>query len=351
MVKIIFDKKVLFNLDKKLLLILPIIAGAMWGSGGVFVRELANSGFNSVTIFSTCIIVSAIILFFYLLIFNRDAFKIKIKDSWLFIGTGILGSLLLNICYNEAAFTLPLSLASLLLGLAPVFALGFAIFLFKEKITYKKLICLLITLFGCLFVSGLLESSSGFHLCYYGLIFGLCAAVSRAIYGIFSKLASDKGYQTITVVFYTFLITAICSAPFTDWNAFGTYLVSNPLPDTLIVILHSVITSILPYFLFSIALKNMEAGKTTILCCGAEPLSATLFGVLLYLEIPSVLNIIGMVICVVGLALLVKYTTPTDDVGEDDYHRSTEGHYSSKFSVYGISTQLKRNIAKLMRSI
>ena len=81
MVKIIFDKKILFNLDKKLLLILPIIAGAMWGSGGVFVRELANSGFNSVTIFSTCIIVSAIILFFYLLIFNRDAFKIKIKDS------------------------------------------------------------------------------------------------------------------------------------------------------------------------------------------------------------------------------------------------------------------------------
>lgn len=65
--------------------------------------------------------------------------KIKLKDLWIFVSSGILGILGLNICYNEAVKQLSLSLSAVLLSLSPIFVLIFANIFFKEKITVKKL--------------------------------------------------------------------------------------------------------------------------------------------------------------------------------------------------------------------
>ena len=148
-------------MNKKLILFLPIIAGIFWGSGGVFVRTLNSYGMDSITIFASRITLATILLFIALLLFDKESLKIKIKDLWLFIGTGILGVMLLNLSYNEAAFTITLSLAAVLLGLAPIFAIIFSAILFKEKITSKKIICIILALFGCVLVSGILENGSG----------------------------------------------------------------------------------------------------------------------------------------------------------------------------------------------
>lgn len=291
-------------MDKRLIVILPIISGAMWGLGGVFVRTLNSFGFNSVSILSTRVFGATLLLFFLLFTFDRKSLKIKLKDLWLFVGSGLLGTLMLNLCYNEAAFTLSLSLASLLLSLAPIFALILSSILFKEIITSKNIICLIIALFGCLLVSGLFESSNGFTWSTQGIIFGLCSALFWALYGIFSKLASNKGYSTFTIIFYSFLLISICLVPFTQWGLFATFLTTNPLWNFPFATVHSVFTSILPYFLFSIALTKMGNGKVTILCSGAEPTSATIFGALIFAEYPSILNLIGIVITIIAISLL-----------------------------------------------
>ena len=48
----------------------------------------------------------------------------------------------------------------------------------------------------------------------------------------------------------------------------------------------------------------MENGKVSILAGGGEPMAAVLFGVLFFMEIPSALNLAGLVITVVALSLL-----------------------------------------------
>lgn len=294
-----------FNMDKRLLLILPILSGICWGTGGVFVRILNAIGFNSVSILSTRVFVGTLMLFVILLIFDRDALKIKLKDIWLFAGSGLLGTLLLNLCYNEANFTSLLSLAALLLSLAPIFALVFSAILFNEKITSKKVLCLIIALFGCLLVSGFLESS-GFKWSAYGVIFGLGSALFWAAYGVFSKLASNKGYSTFTIIFYSFFFISIVLAPFTQWNLFANFLASNPIDNSVLAIVHSLLACVLPYFLFSAALSKIENGLASIINSGAEPIAATVFGALLFAEIPSVLNILGIIITLVALSLLIK---------------------------------------------
>ena len=296
--------------NKKLILLFPIISGIMWSSGGVFTRVLHNYGFGNISIFSTRVILATIILFVVLLIFDRESFKIDIKDIWLFVGCGLIGTLFLNICYNEAAFTVSLSLASLLLGLAPIFALFISAIIFKEKITSIKIVCLILALFGCLLVSGILENS-GLSWSVHGLIFGFASALFWALYGIFSKLATNKGYSTLTIIFYSFLLNSIVLTPFTDWNLFTNFLISNPQTNILVIFAHSIFTSILPYFLFSFALEYIDNGLATMLCSGAEPTSATLWGALLFSEYPSILNLIGIIITIIALSLLTYYSNET----------------------------------------
>lgn len=303
-------------MDKKIIFILPILSGVLWGCGGVFVRTLKSFGFNSPSILATRVLLALIILFILMLLFDKDSLKIKLKDIWLFIGSGIFGTLGLNLCYNEAALSVSLSLAALLLSLAPIFALIFSAILFKEKITHSKICCLIIALFGCLFVSGLLENT-GFLWSTRGIIFGLLSAVFWALYGVFSKLASNKGYSTFTIIFYSFLMLLISLTPFTDWILFKSFLTSNPQINIPIAIMHSVFTSVLPYYLFSYALTKIENGKVTILCSGAEPISATFFGAIFFLEYPSILNIIGIILTITGLSFLIKLSIKEEETSEN----------------------------------
>lgn len=293
-------------MNKKLILFLPIISGIFWGSGGVFVRILNNFGLDSITIFSSRVSLATIILFIGLILFNRDALKIKLKDIWLFVGSGIFGVMLLNLCYNEAAFTLTLSLAAVLLSLAPIFAIIFSAFIFDEKITTKKIICIILAILGCMLVSGVLESGSGLTLSSKGIIFGVLSAVFWALYGIFSKIATNKGYSTFTTLFYSFLLINIFLLLPTDWSMFESFIISNPVNNSVFALLHSLFTSILPYLLFTLSLKYIENGKASILCSGAEPLSASMFGLIVFSESLSYLNIIGIFITIFAISLLTS---------------------------------------------
>ncbi len=294
--------------NKKLIVFFPIIAGILWGSGGVFVRILYNFGFGNVSIFSSRVILATILLFIILLIFDRKSLEIDLKDIWIFIGTGLIATLLSNIFYNESTFYVSLSFASLLVGFSPVFALIISVILFKEKLSLNKVICLIIAFFGCLLVSGILETSSGFKWSSWGVLTGLIAALSWAVYGIFSKIAFDKKYSTFTIMFYSFLLCSIFLAPISQWDLFGTFIKTNITYSTIFLFVYAVFTVIVPYFFFSFALKYMDNGEATILYGGSEPIAATILGALIFAEYPSILNLIGIIITIIALSLLVKST-------------------------------------------
>ena len=122
---------------KKMYSILPILSGICFGSAGIFVRDLSKT-MNSTTIISSRIIYAVIILGLWILISSPEYLKIKLKDIWIFIGAGILGTLGLNICYNFSINELTLSLSAVLLSLAPIFVIILAFFFFHESITVKK---------------------------------------------------------------------------------------------------------------------------------------------------------------------------------------------------------------------
>ena len=289
---------------KKIAVLFPIISGGLWGSAGIFIRKLSDFGLNSYTIISSRVLIALIILFIGILILDKSLLKIKLKDAWVFMASGILGMLGLNFCYNESVNHLSLSLAAVLLSLSPIFVIFIAAILFKEKITLRKISCMLLAILGCILASGLLENNTGMKLSAIGILIGLLSAFFYALYSVVSKIAMGKGYEALTITFYSLLTLEIVLLPFTDWNILKDFVISSPVNNSIFMLLHSVFTSVLPYVLYTVSLSYIEAGKTSILAAGGEPISAMLLGMLFFSEVPTILSLIGLILTIVALSLL-----------------------------------------------
>ena len=168
------------NKMKKIYLILPILAGIMFGSSGIFVRTLTQNGIDQPTLLFLRFSIAIVPILIAILLTDRELFKIELKDIPLFLACSlcILG---LNLCYNQSMNTVPLSLAAVLLSIAPIYVLVIAYFLFGEKITSKKLVCMILAIFGCILMTGVLESNIA-NISIYGIILGVGAGVFWAIY-------------------------------------------------------------------------------------------------------------------------------------------------------------------------
>lgn len=291
---------------KRFISILPVTAGVLWGSAGVFVRKLNDFGMDGYTILSTRMMVATVFLFIAIGLYKHSLLKINLKDLWIFAGTGLLGIMGLNYFYNEAVGEITLSLAAILLSMAPVFVMILSAFIFKERITIKKVNCLILAIVGCTLASGIFETASGtgLQVSVRGIVMGLLSGFFCALYGIFSKIAANREYSTYTILFYSLLLCSIVLFPVTDWKIFISFIEDAPLQNTVFAVAHSACTSILPYLFYSIALLYMENGKVSILAGGGEPIAAVVFGVLFFSEIPTVLILIGLVITIIALSFL-----------------------------------------------
>lgn len=283
--------------------IMPIISGICFGSAGIFVRELSEN-MNSTSIISSRILIAILLLGLWIAVRYPMNFRIKLKDSWIFVGAGVLGTLGLNLCYNFSINELSLSLAAVLIALAPIFVMVFAFFMFHEAITAKKVISIILALVGCVLTSGILENNASMHWSWIGILVGSASAGFYALYSIFSKVGMKKSYPALTITFYSMLAIAVVLLPFTQWDNMAHYIAANPLRNTLFMVMHSLCTAVCPYAFYTVALDHMEAGKASILC-SCEPVAAMVFGLSFFGEIPTVLSVTGLIIVLLALAMLV----------------------------------------------
>ena len=289
---------------KKLYLILPILAGLMFGSSGIFVRTLTQNGIDQTTLlflrFSLAIIPIAIAI----ILTDRKLFKAELKDIPLFLVCAIC-MVGLNLCYNESMNTVPLSLAAVLLSIAPIYVLIFAYVLFREKITSKKVICMVLAILGCVLMTGVLESDLS-SIPLFGILSGIGAGLFWAIYLMASKKSIEDGNHTYTILIYCTVFLSLALIPFTDFNQIGNFVGIDPLPAVIFLIIHSTFSFALPYIFSTVSLKYMDSGTSSIFLSCAEPFAALIFGLLIYSEIPSLLMFCGFLLTVGAMTILSR---------------------------------------------
>ena len=291
---------------RRLAILLPLIAGTCWGCTGIFVRTLDKAGFDNITITFSRVIVMVAILLVATWIYNRELFSIRKKDLWILAVIGINGFVLMNICYNISITTLSMSLASILLCTAPVFVIIFGRILFGEKITLLRVACMIGALVGCVLLSGIVESGA-LKWSVLGLTMGVISSMTNAAYTIALKEATDvRNIHPLTIQLYTAIIGLIILAPFTDYGTMVSFVAASPVKSSLFLLAHALVASLLPNLLYAVAFLFVDSSVASILASGAEPTAAMLVGLLIYMEVPTVFGLIGMVIVIVSMIVLSR---------------------------------------------
>ena len=96
-----------------------ITAGCLWGLMGLFTRTLATYGVDSTGAIVLRCGIAALLFAVTLLVRDPKQFRIRLKDIWCFIGTGICSLLFFTYCYFQAITIMDLSTAAVLLYTAP----------------------------------------------------------------------------------------------------------------------------------------------------------------------------------------------------------------------------------------
>lgn len=278
-----------------------ILAGCLWGTMGLFVRKLNAMGLSSMEIVELRCIIAALILFPVTYIRDRKLLKLTKKNLPPLVASGIFSIVFFNFCYFSTISLMNLSAAAILLYTAPIFVMLLSLVLFRERLTARKVLALAMAFGGCCLVSGI--ASSNTTISWQGILLGLGSGLGYALYSIFSRYSLNQGLGSMTITVYTFLFAAIAGAFLTDFSnlaqAFSQY-------GILLVgfgILYTVVTTVLPYLLYTTGLEYVENGTASVMA-SVEPVVATLLGFLVFSETPTVSALMGMVLVLVALGVL-----------------------------------------------
>ncbi|MEA4971973.1 hypothetical protein SDC9_64854 [bioreactor metagenome] len=273
-----------------------IAAALLWSTISIYTKKFTAAGFTEVEIISIRAYFSTFFLLIYNLLKNKDDLKLKsIWDIKYFIGTGVVSVIFFSWAYIRSINLSSAGVAATLLYTAPAIVMMFSVILFKERLTWQKIVIVIITFIGCLLVTGLLES--GASVSKEGIFFGLCAGFGYAMYSIFSTFALKK-YSSAAITFYTFLVATICLMPF-----FGSVMkkifVTGFLPFS---ILYAFAVTILPYTLYTMGLSKTEASKASLMAT-VEPVGAALIGIFVFNEDVTFNKILGIALVAVSVVL------------------------------------------------
>lgn len=269
---------------KKLAIFFVLLAGTLWGCIGIFVRRYNALGLSSMQTVAIRMVIAAVLFALFVLVYRRSLFRIRLKDIWIFLGSGIVSVGLFTYCYFTSIELSSLSVAAVLLYTAPAFVMLFSLILFKEKMTVMKGISLVLAVLGCAMTTGVIGGTLTVTLA--GFLFGLGSGICYALYSIFSRFALNRGYEPFTITLYTFLFSAVFSLCVTDVRPVVQAVFTDG-GSVLFAVLFAVLSCVLPYVFYTLGLKYIRSSTASIIAT-VEPVVATVVGAVIFSEPLSV---------------------------------------------------------------
>ncbi|HBL84131.1 MAG: transporter [Clostridiales bacterium GWF2_38_85] len=255
-----------------------------------------------------------------IMLFKRQKFDFKAikKNLFILVLSGValaVNWIFLFLAYNNTT----ISNAALSVYFAPVFVLIFSPIVLKEKISPKKVICIIIAMTGMFFVvstAGGSSSTTGGQNHLLGIIFGLLTAVFYASMMLLNKFI--KGVDGVQSTFIQLLTAAVVMAPLAlIWGGNSVFRIT--LTDIPMLLLLCIVHSGLAFFLFISGMQKIK-GQTIAALNYVDPLTSLLISALILNEAMTLTQIIG------GLMLLgaTFATVNNEHMNNDSINESYE---------------------------
>lgn len=291
-------------MKEKIAPFLILLAGVLWGSMGIFVHTLNKLGIAAINIVAIRSVITVIFTAILLVLLKPELLKVKIRDLWCFLGTGLLSIVFFNYCYFSAIEISSMAVAAVLLYSAPAFVMVFSWFLFKEKLTVNKWISLIFVIVGCILVTGIAGDHGALSI--KAVFLGLGAGLGYALYSIFGRFALEKGYHSLTILLYTFLFATVGILPLADFPKIYS-VVTGSWENCVLILVFGLFSTLIPYFSYTAGLSCVENGKASVIAA-IEPVVAALLGTALYKESLTFWNVTGMILVLLSIVLANKKT-------------------------------------------
>lgn len=280
-------------------LIATAIALVSWSSSFVFIRVALTAYAPGNLALFRYLIVSITMLFFYIPLKKKT--KPNKQDMWQLLFLGVFGIGLYMIALNYAEVTESASITSFIIGLNPIVAMLWACIFFKEAISYKRWIGVIVSVIGlAIIASGQIHSAK----LDWGILLTLFATTCAGIYNVAQKPLM-KRFHAIevaaisawigTAIMLVFTPSMLSQIPHAAWHA------------TTSVIYLGVIPGAIGYAAWSYAIAKVESASKLTLVLYGLPLLTTLMGWMFIGEIPTLFEFIGGCVSLVGALIATRF--------------------------------------------
>lgn len=277
------------------------LAGAGWGTGGVWITQMGKLGASSLmTGFTGHLIALPMLALAILVSLGKKGFKISKRGLLFAIIMGVITKGFFKMAYDTTISTVGVSTGAVLLYTAPVFVAVLSMIVFKEKLFANNYLALGLNLIG-VFLMVTLGNVTSLNIAPLGIALGFTAAFLHASNTIMAKLSGDTD-NSLTMAFYMLLFSTITQGFFAQpWSPTNVALLTNG-PFLFWAVINAFITGAFSNLLYLKGMStNIDASKAPVVS-SVEVIIATLMGVMLFSEPMNWIGILG-----VGLIMLSIY--------------------------------------------
>ena len=276
---------------------LVILAAICWGISGGIADILMNKGWDPIVISLYRGAVGFICFFVWFLFHFRQnwMFSNRLYIWSLLAGVGVAGNFTFYFLSIQAA---SVAVAATLMYTAPVFVLLISFLLRIERSSWFKWGCITGVLFGIILLTGAYNTES-ISVSFAGAAAGLGAGLSYALFIFGFKKASSIGKpQTVlTMAFFSFCLILLL---FANKGEAADVLTSS---DIWWFILLGLVGAGISFILYVFGIRKTSASTASMVAM-VEPVTASLFGVLLMGDHLTGIQVVGMAVILVTITVL-----------------------------------------------
>ncbi len=266
----------------------------LFGLNGIVASNISLSSYEIV--FLRTLIGSVLLVVLFLIGKGKFHIKEHKKDTVFIALSGVAMGTSWMFLY-EAYQQIGVSLASLIYYCGPVIVMILSPLIFKEKLTFPKIIGFATVLVGIVLVNGNVSNGNGNN---WGLLCGGLSAVMYCFMVTLNKQSKNITGMENSVI--QLLVSFLTVAIFVGIKQ--GFVIDVPTNDWVWIIILGIVNTGIGCYLYFSPLSQLPV-QTVAVCGYLEPLSAVVFATVLLGEKMTVIQIVGAV-CIIGGAIFVE---------------------------------------------
>lgn len=276
-----------------------LAATAFWGTSGIFVKFIVtDTGISALSLAFWRDMFTFAVLLSFLGLLRPAWLRVQRRDLVWMAALGSISVGTFHVLWNLSVLINGVAVSTVQQATVPVIVATTAWLTWREPLTRRKVVAIVLTFSGALLISGLgaLERA---QLTVPGLLLGLVMPATYATFSLFGKQLAGR-YRPLTILTYGFGFGALTLLPF-------QFFTPQPWPVPRLSWLWFAalvgFSTILPFSIYTFGLGRLQASVASILAMTEIPL-AYIYAYLLLGERLTIPQFAGAVLVVSGVMLL-----------------------------------------------